>query len=99
MFVQLLADLNNPEETSTFLKDFFSEQELENLAKRLAVAYWLKKGRSYENVKKNLKVSTATIANVQNLLKSKGFKLALKKIEAEEWAEQWSKRIKKFVGK
>ena len=69
------------------------------LAKRLAIAYWLKKGRSYQNIKNNLKVSSATIASVQSQMENPGFQLALKKIEADEWASNWSKKIKGFVGK
>jgi uncharacterized protein YerC len=97
-FAQTLSDLNDPDRVEIFLKDFFNDSELETFAKRLAVAYWLKKGRSYSNIKENLKVSSATIATVQSLLKTKGFKLAVKLMEAEEWANVWEKRIKKFVG-
>lgn len=67
------------------------------MSKRLAVAYWLKKGRSYENIKQNLKVSSATIASVQENFKKGGFQIVLKKLEAEEWANKWSVKIKKFV--
>jgi len=81
------------------LQDFFNDAELETFAKRLGVAYWLKKGRSYENIKQNLKVSSATIAATLALMEKPGFALALKKMEAEEWANVWAKRIKKFVKK
>lgn len=96
---QTIADLNDLEEAHTFLEGFFSETEYEIFAKRLAVAYWLKKGRSYSNIKQNLKVSSATIAAAQAIIDEPGFKLALKKMEAEEWANQWSEKIRKFVGK
>jgi uncharacterized protein YerC len=98
-FAQTLLDLEKPEEAETFLKDFFNEAELETFAKRLAVAYWLKKGRSYGNIKQNLKVSSATVAAAQELMGKPGFKLAIKKMEAEEWANVWSEKIKKFVRK
>jgi len=94
---QTLADCKDSEETLVFLKDFLKDNELETYAKRLAVSYWLKKGRSYENIKTNLKVSSATIATIQNQLESEGYKLALKKMEAEEWANAWIEKIKKFV--
>ena len=94
---QTLADLKDLDEVETFLKDFFTESEYEAFSKRLAIAYWLKKGRSYANIKQNLKVSSATVASVQSIMKSKGFQLALKKIEAEEWANVWSEKIKKFI--
>ncbi len=69
----------------------------EVLAKRLAIAYWLKKGRSYNNIKNNLKVSSATIASVQSKTDNPGFQMALKNLEAEEWANVWEKKIKKFI--
>lgn len=96
-FAQALADLKTPDDAELFLKNFFNESELETFAKRLAVAYWLKKGRSYSNIKENLKVSSATIATVQSLLKTPGFKLVIKQMEAEEWASVWEKRIRKFI--
>ena len=98
-FAQTLADLKSPGEAGIFLSSFFTNAEVEAFSKRLAVGYWLKKGRSYTNIKENLKVSSATIASVQTMLKNPGFELALKKMEAEEWANQWSDKIKKFVGK
>lgn len=96
---QTISDLSNFDETYKFLSDFFNQSELETFAKRLAVAYWLKKGRSYTNIKENLKVSSATIASIQNEMGKPGFKLALKKLEAEEWANEWSEKIRKFVRK
>lgn len=96
-FLQLVVDLKDTKEAEIFLSDFFNDGELETFAKRLAVSYWLKKGRSYANIKENLKVSSGTIAAAQQDLKKPGFQLALKKVEAEEWANQWAERIKKIV--
>ncbi len=99
IFFQLIVDIKALKDAEVFAKDFFSEIELENFTKRLAIAYWLKKGRSYENIKDNLKVSSATIASVAETTKKEGMVLALKKLEAEEWASKWSEKIKKIVGK
>lgn len=96
---QTIADIKSAPEAEGFLKDFFTKAELETFAKRIAIAYWLKKGRSYANIKKNLKVSSATIATVQEQSTTSGFNLALQKIEADEWASQWADKIKKFVGR
>lgn len=93
---QVLLDMKKPQEMAEFLGDFLTDAEYEVFAKRLAVAYWLKKGRSYQNIKTNLKVSSATIASVQSMIETKGFSLALKKLEAEEWASQWAKKISKL---
>ena len=94
---QTIADLKDESEVETFLSDFLNESELETFVKRIAVAYWLKKGRSYSYIKNNLKVSSATIASIQESLNKPGIRLALKKLEAEEWANVWSEKIKKFV--
>jgi len=106
-FAQAVNDLQDYEQTHTFFNDFLTDNEYEALAKRLAIAYWLKKGRSYSNIKINLKVSSATIATVQSMMELEGFKTVIKNIEAEEWANQWaekidslwSNRIKKFVSR
>lgn len=95
-FAQAVTDLRNREETLQFLSDFFTESEMEAFAKRLAVAYWLKKKRTYQNIKDNLKVSSATVASTEKEMKKEGYQLILKKIEAEEWANIWTERIKRF---
>ena len=51
---QLFADLKNPEEVGGVLTSFLSPTEHEILAKRVAIAYWLDKGRGYDNIKNNL---------------------------------------------
>jgi len=97
-FAQLVADIDKSNDAQSFLTSFFTNSEYETFAKRLAIAYWLKKGRSYTNIRTNLKVSSATIASVQEMMKNKGFQEALKIVEADEWAASWSKKIQKFVG-
>jgi uncharacterized protein YerC len=94
---QVLTDIKDPEEMDKFLSDFLSESEYGILAKRLAIAYWLKKGRSYQNIKNNLKVSSATVASVQNEMSKEGYKKALKLMEADEWANVWAEKIKRFI--
>ncbi|MBI2008506.1 hypothetical protein HYS82_02510 [Candidatus Amesbacteria bacterium] len=54
-------------------------------------------GRSYENIKDNVKVSSATIAAVQQEMKREGWKMAMEKIMAEEWATKWNDKIKSLV--
>ena|SRR5260221_14223748 len=92
----VFSDFRNESEAFEFFKDFLTEKELETLAKRLSVAYWLTKKRSYENIKTNLNVSSATIAKIQNDMKKKGFRDAIKKLDADEWAEKWAKRLKRL---
>lgn len=95
LLYQVVVDLGSPKETKEFLEDILSPAELTTFAKRLAAAYWLKNGRNYEDIKTNLKLSSATIATIDREIKnSKGFKVALTKIAAEKWASGWEKKIK-----
>ncbi len=96
-FIQTLDDLKNFDEKRAFITDFFNKNELETYSKRLAIFYYLKKRRSYENIKTNLKVSSATIAVLEKQIEKEGIKLALKKMEADEWANVWSEKIKKIT--
>lgn len=98
-FIQVVSDMKTAQETKKFLKDFFTQTELELFAKRLSIAYWIKKGRTYQNIKENLKVSSATIAAVQEEMEKEGYKRALEKLIAEEWATKWAEKIKKIVRK
>jgi uncharacterized protein YerC len=96
-FAQMIRDLKNTKEVEIFLSDFFSESELETNIKRLAIAYWLKKGRDKENIKTNLKATSNEILLVEKQVQKHGFKLAIKYVEAEEWANLWAEKIKKVI--
>jgi uncharacterized protein YerC len=91
---QLIVDLNSVEEVEKVFSEILSKTEVTTAAKRLAIAYWLSKKRSYTNIKDNLKVSSASIAEVQQSLKKPGWKLAIAKVTADEWANVWEQRIK-----
>ena len=99
VFYQTMADLKKPEEVEIFFKDFLSQTARTALAKKLAVAAFLERRRSYQEIKKTLKVSSSTVSEVYKKLSRPGFQLALKKIKAEEWADKWSKRIGGALGK
>lgn len=95
-FFQTLEDLKTKKDFETFFNDFLDEKELKTLTKRLAIAYWIKKGRDINNIKTNLKVTNKEINETKNKLGSKGYKLAIKLIEAEEWANKWTESFKKL---
>lgn len=92
---QVLADLKKPEDVARFLEDVLSETERTVLAKRLAIAYWLNKNKSYDKIRQELRVSSATVANVQKWLEKsgEGLKLALKTIDADEWAGEMAEKF------
>lgn len=93
---QAIADLKTPQEVENFLNAFLSESEHKTLVKRIAVAYFLDKGKSYSHIKESLKVSSATISSTQDNMQNQGVQQTLKKIRMEEWAAGWSKKIKSF---
>lgn len=97
MLFQMLSDSKDRRETQLLLSDLLSSAETTAMAKRLAIAVYLDKGRSYENIKENLKVSSATIASVAEAMGNPGIQAALTKIKAEEWAEDWSEKISSIV--
>ncbi len=99
MLFQLMVDAEEAKEVSAILGDLLTEAEMTAVTKRLAIAVYLDKGRSYENIKENLKVSSATIASVAEIMGSPGIQLALQKIKTEEWAEAWSQKISGAVKK
>jgi uncharacterized protein YerC len=96
-FIQMLDDLNGQKELEMFLKDFFDDSELTKYVKRLATVYWLKMGRDNQNIKRNLKATSKEITEAKKLLKKEGITLALKKIEADKWADEWARRIKRIA--
>ncbi len=94
IFNQTIADLNTHREAEVFMHDFLTKMERTTLAKRLMIAYYLEQRKSYDFIKKTIKVSSATIANVDKMMTkySKGFILALKKIETDQWAANLAKK-------
>ena len=92
---QVLADINNPQAMERFFADVLSQTERTVLAKRLAIAWYLNRNKSYDVIKGDLRVSSATIATVQGWLEqgNQGLTTALKAIEAEEWAGELADKI------
>lgn len=93
-FYQVIADIKNPKEAEEFLTGMLGKEQLVAVVKRLAVAYWLAKGRTVANIRENLAVSSATIETIRRQTNSPGIRLAIKKIEADEWANKWTEKMK-----
>ncbi len=93
-FYRLLASLDEPQQIQKFLTSYMKRSEELALVKRLGIAIMLENETPYQVIKKKLAVSSATIANVQEMMQKKpaGFILALKKIDADRWAEKTSKK-------
>jgi uncharacterized protein YerC len=98
LLFQTVADITSAKEAELVLRDLLSKTELSALAKRLGVAYLIKKGKSYQEIKDSLKTSSATISGIVDKLETgEGLQIALKKIKTDEWAEKWSKKIKQAL--
>ncbi|MFC1653415.1 Trp family transcriptional regulator [Patescibacteria group bacterium] len=97
IFFKLISDIRTESEAKVVFWDLLSKTEQQAIVKRIAIAIFLDKGRSYENIKSYLKVSSATIASVNEKMGDPGIQLALQKIKAEEWAEDWVEKIGQFV--
>lgn len=93
LFHKMFSDLKTTEEVNSVFSDLLTETEHVALAKRLAIAIFLDKGRSYENIRETLKVSSATIASVANQMGNPGIQSAIAKVKAEEWAGEWAGKI------
>ena len=96
---QAVADMKTRAEVQEFLSDILTDVELMTVAKRLAIAWHLEKGSSYEDIHQELKVSSATIAGMQTKMSERsGIRQALRKIEAEQWANKWTARLMRMLG-
>jgi uncharacterized protein YerC len=93
MLNSVLAEIDTPEEMAEVLKNLLTDGERTALVKRLGIALYLDKGRSYEDIKNNIMVSSATIASVAEAVGETGWQTVITRIKAEDWAEAWSKKI------
>ncbi len=89
LFVKLakaLTALRSAEEVAHFLKDLLSESEVLMLARRLQVAERLIDGRTYQQIRSEIKVSFGTIARVQIWLEiyGEGYRTVAKRIAKHE---------------
>ena len=103
LLVQVIADVRSAEDTQDLLNNLLTETEKVAISKRLGIALLLTDGKSYDEIKQVLGVSSATVAKVQEMLDTPGIKIALSKIRDDRWASIWAKKfsdaIEKLVGK
>ncbi len=95
MLLGVLAETDEPSKVNMILADLLTETERVAILKRLGIAIYLDKNRSYEDIKTNIKVSSATIASVSDQLRNEGWQEIVKMIKADEWASEWSEKISK----
>src|SRR3989344_5085199 len=99
VFYQTLADLKTKREVETFLTDLLSTTEQVMLAKRLAIALLLVKGKTFYFIRDTLKVSTATILFVKSWLnlKGAGYREAIERIIRNEKFDSFLDHVEEFI--
>ena len=81
----VISKLNKEDQAKLFLDDLLTRTEKIVLAKRLAIALMLESGKSYEEIKDLLKVSSSTIGVINNRLNSgSGYKLVINHLQKME---------------
>ena len=71
-FIRAASKLSSPSLTQSFLQDLLTPTEQIMLAKRLCIAYLLRKNYPQRKIADTLKLSTTTITRVSTILKSEG---------------------------
>lgn len=96
-FLHLISDLKTPDESQVFFDSFLTKTEQNVFIKRLAIMQLLDKGLSYKEIKKKLKVSSATISSVASQMKNQKQQVLIDKIKLEEWADKWANKLTNWL--
>ena len=82
LFDAILA-LKNTEECYDFFEDLCTMKELADMAQRIKAAHMLLEGCTYEQIVKNVEISTATISRINRCIQygSGGYAKILKRVE------------------
>lgn len=99
IFLETILLLSKKEDIVSFLDDFLSPTERIVLSKRITIALMLRKGYSFEMIKKLIKVSQSTIAGVNLKLKytGKGYQRILDRILRDQKINNVFNQIEKFI--
>lgn len=95
VFIKSLIKVKNQKDAKLLTNDLFSPTERVMLAKRLAIAFCLMQGYEYREIKKLLRVSLGTVANINMSLKygGNGYKTILDRISKEEKLADFFKNV------
>lgn len=93
---QLFTGIKTPAEAEQLLMDLLSDTERIAVMKRLGIAVFLRKGWSYEKIKASLKVSSATIATIQEQMGRPGWEAAIETTNVYLTADAWSQKLSKL---
>ena len=85
-----ILSLENKEECYDFFEDLLTVKEMQDMAQRMEVAMLLDKGMNYQQISKDVGVSTATISRVNKCLSygSGGYRCVLDRLNNQEEPEK-----------
>ena len=85
-----ILSLENKEECYAFFEDLLTVKEMQDMAQRMEVAMLLDKGMNYQQISKDVGVSTATISRVNKCLSygSGGYRCVLNRLNNQEEPEK-----------
>lgn len=93
-----LSQIHDKDDIQLFLNDLLFPVERIMVAKRLAIAILLLKGKSYETIIDFLKVSNETISKISLILKSNnGYRVALNKLIKSDAGRQFWQDIENIL--
>lgn len=84
----MLALAHHPDDVKKILKELFSDTERVAIMKRVGIALSLDEGKSYAQIKSRLKVSSATIAMVQERAAQPGWQLIVNAMKVQASADR-----------
>lgn len=90
----LLSDLKKPDLVLEFLSTFLTSTELNVLAKRLAILKRLHENHSYEQIQKELAVSSATISSVAQIKDTVVSTRVVDTLNVHDWAAHTAEKIR-----
>ena len=82
-----LHGIKTEEELQAFLSDLLTEKEIEKLAERIRVMYYLTEPMSQREIQKEAKVAIATVSRGAQLFKkpNKVFHKVIEKVQSSAW--------------
>lgn len=80
-----VQSLQTKEECTAFFEDICTENEIKAMAHRYAIAYWLRRGKTYQYIEREMGASPAQIARVKRCLQDgkQGIARTLERIDAQ----------------
>lgn len=81
-----ILELKNVEECYAFFEDLCTMKELADMTQRIQAAEMLLDGKTYEQIVKEVEISTATISRINRCIQygSGGYKLALARLPKKQ---------------